>query len=290
MCGILGVAVKKWSMGVVRNLFDIFDHQSGRGVNGAGISINSAEGLWRFRSYSPYRIFAAYNATIWESVKSGDRILFHHRIPTSTENAPRFNHPFENEDKTLHLIHNGIIANDRELFARLKSRHTFETLDGDKFTDSEVLVHLFEDEYAKDKDVVKALIRTSETATGSFTFAMQRKGDDCIYLVKHSNPLVISKDDDNNFYFSSILDKSNGNLKDVYEVCDSEIIRLTSKGYEKVGKFNAPYVKWVYTYDSAKDSKKDKKKHKSKDLTLDDIQDYDEGLRSFSWKPNHWGW
>jgi glucosamine 6-phosphate synthetase-like amidotransferase/phosphosugar isomerase protein len=284
MCGILGVVVKKNSVNVVRNLFDIFDHQAGRGVRGAGISINSAEGLWRFRSYSPYRIFAAYNAAIWDGVHDGDRIVFHHRTPTSTANAPRFNHPFENEDKTIHLIHNGIIANDVELFNALRERHTFETLEGDKFTDSEVLLHLFEDEYEKSHHPVTSLRKMSERSTGSFAIAMQRAGEACIWLVKHNNPVVISKDSDDNFYFSSELDETNTNLTKVCEMGDGEIGRLTKDGYEKCGDFTAPVTRWVYHFAD------EKKKHKKgKQAALSEIPEYDD-VYGFSWKKKRGDW
>jgi glucosamine--fructose-6-phosphate aminotransferase (isomerizing) len=224
-------------------------------------------------------------------VHDGDRILFHHRTPTSTENAPRFNHPFENEDKSVHLIHNGIIANDMQLYDRLKGTHKFETLEGDKFTDSEVLLHLFDDEYAKDRNVVAALKRMSEQATGSFAVAIQRAGDKNIYLVRHSNPVVISKDSDDNIYFSSELDATNGNLTMLYEVGDSEIVRLSAKGYEKCATFSAPVVRWVYSYDT---EKKSKKKHGDKTVYgYDDgsIADYDNGSAyGFSWKPKFGDW
>lgn len=246
MCGILGVVVLKWSNDVVRNLYDIFDYQASRGVKGGGISTNGHSGLWRFRSYSPYRVFAAYNVAIWDGIRDGDRVLFHHRMPTSTINAPKFNHPIQNEDESLHFIHNGIISNDRELFKHLKGKHTFETLHDGKFNDSEVLVHLYEEEYDKHRDVIKALVGMSERASGSFAVAMQRRGDENIYLVKHNNPIIISKDKQGNLYFSSELDSTNGNLERIDEMGDSSIAVLSRKGFVKHGTFKAPIMKYLY--------------------------------------------
>jgi len=101
--------------------------------------------LFRFRSYSPFRLFAVYNKDLWNYIQNDDRVLIHHRIPTSTPNAPFFNHPISNEEETIHLIHNGVVWNDTELFNKLKSKHKFDTYDKrlKKFTDSEVIIHLF---------------------------------------------------------------------------------------------------------------------------------------------------
>jgi len=89
----------------------------------------------------------------------------HHRFPTSTPNLPRFNHPFNNEDNTLSLVHNGHISNYAKLYKHLKKQgHKFESenvarddyysISGyygvssyyreAKITDSEVIVHLIE--------------------------------------------------------------------------------------------------------------------------------------------------
>jgi len=240
ICGIIGCAINKHSNEIIKNLYDIFLNQKKRGVKGAGISINNGGSLIRFRSLSPFRLFNAYNYdSVWSKVGEGCRVLFHHRYPTSTENEIRFNHPFENEDKTIHLIHNGILMNDKELYKKLKHRHTFDTQNGnkDEFTDSEVMLHLFEDRYKGNADnIVKALEYVFDKTSGSFAVALQIKGDKNIYLIKHSSPLVISMDEDGNFYFSSELDKDNKNLKKVYELEEGEIGKLNAKGYKMLSK------------------------------------------------------
>lgn len=253
MCGILGVATTNSSLDVVRNLFDLFAEQQSRGINGAGICIADKSKLWRFRSYSPYRLFAVYNITFWNSIRSGDRVLVHHRYPTSTPNDPKFNHPIQNEDGTVMVIHNGVIGNDDKLHKELRKNHTFETEEKGKFTDSEVLVHLFEDERAKDGDVIAALKRVAERATGSFAFALVIAGDKNIYLVKHSNPIIISKDDDGNHYFSSELHKSS-KLTKVCEVGASEIGVLTAAGYEKKVTFGSAPIDYTVDWNELDDN------------------------------------
>lgn len=240
MCGICGVIVNKNSKKIIKNLYDIFINQKSRGVKGAGISINNGGSLIRFRSLSPFRLFNAYNYEgVWSRVGEGCRVLLHHRYPTSTQNEVRFNHPIQNEDKTIHLIHNGVLMNDKELYKKLKLRHTFDTQNGNKneYTDSEVMLHLFEDKYnGNSENIVKALEYVFDKTSGSFANAFQIKGDKNIYLIRHSCPIIISMDEDGNFYFSSEHNKDNKNLKKVYELEDGEIGKLNTKGYKMLSK------------------------------------------------------
>lgn len=263
MCGVLGVCINKQSKNIIKNLYDIFINQKDRGVKGAGISINNGGSLIRFRSLSPFRLFNAYNYdSIWSKMGDGCRVLLHHRYPTSTGNEIVFNHPIENEDKTIHLIHNGVLMNDKELYDKLKLRHTFDTQKGKKeeYTDSEVMLHLFEDKHkGKSENIVKALKYVFEKTSGSFAVALQIKGDKNIYLIKHNYPVVISMDKEGNFYFSSELDKKNKNLKKVYDLEEGEIGKLNTKGYKMLEKVETTedYIGYenlnYWNYGSSKD-------------------------------------
>lgn len=235
MCGIIGVAVKKKSDDLIKNLYDIFLNQSTRGTKGAGISINNSD-LFRFRSVSPYRLFNVYNHKVWNRIKSGDMVLVHHRYPTSSPNAVGFNHPIANEKEDIHIIHNGVLYNYHELYNELKKKHKFETENGKEYTDSEVIIHTLEDGIEKKQSLKDALLYVYKKVSGSFAVAINIKGDKNIYLIRHSNPIVISKDKEGNHYFSSELDKNNKNLKFVYELKEGEIGKLNVAGYEKIAK------------------------------------------------------
>lgn len=264
MCGILGVYINAMSDEVIRNLYNLFANQKSRGTQGAGISINNKK-LIRYRTTDPYNLFNVYNKEIWDNVRTKSRVLFHHRYPTSTENEPRFNHPIANEDRTIHVIHNGVIINDDAMYkGLLKKGHKFDTWsdDKEKFTDSEVIVHVFEDGLDKHKgDVTKALQYMYDTVSGSFAVALQMSGDDKIYLVKHNNPIMISKDSDDNYYFSSELGYKT-ELTRIAELEEGEIGVLSFAGYEKIAKMKAKPVKYVYFTDKPKKGKNGKhKKH-----------------------------
>lgn len=237
ICGIIGCVINKNSTEIIRILYDVFINQKNRGMQGAGISIANGGDLFRFRSLSPFRLFNAYNQDVWARFGDGCRVLLHHRFPTSTVNEVRFNHPIANEKGDIHLIHNGVLYNDKELYKKLKHKHTFETLNDkkDKFTDTEVMVHLFEDSYkGNPENVLKALKDVYDKTSGSFAVALHIKGDKNIYLIKHSYSIIISKDKDGNFYFSSELDKDYKRLKKVHEMVEGEIGMLNMEGYTKL--------------------------------------------------------
>jgi predicted glutamine amidotransferase len=71
-----------------------------------------------------------------------DEVIFHHRLPTSTQNTLRSAHPFviEISDKRYYFVHNGVIQNANQL----KERHArqgivYSSAEGDSFNDSEAL-------------------------------------------------------------------------------------------------------------------------------------------------------
>jgi len=261
MCGILGVAINKYNYGTIKTLYNIFINQKSRGLQGAGISIRNSDGLFRFRSVSPFRIFNAYNFNIWARIKKGSCVSLHHRYPTSSDNEPKFNHPISNEDGSVHVIHNGILMNEDKLYNEMKASHTFETKvkDSKKFTDSEVVVHIFEDVYkGKEENIVDAMKAVYEKVEGSFALVFTLKDVDGLFLLKHTMPIIISKDKYNNHYFSSEFEKDNG-LTKLKTMAEGEVGVLKSDGYTKLAKFGKHKddmkVKWKkgkhkWVYDS----------------------------------------
>lgn len=238
MCGILGcVVVDGDRSSVMETLFNIFHNQKTRGTQGAGISINNTGSkLFRFRSIEPYRLFAVHNQKVWDNLKQGSLVLFHHRYPTSSPNELKYNHPIASEDGKVHVIHNGILSNEHELFDELKDNHTFETKDkeGNRFTDTEVVVHVFEEVYkGKKENIIKALEHVYKKVKGSYALAYNIEGEDKIYLIKNSMPIIISKDEAGNHYFSSEHDKEL-NTEIVCELEAGEIGVLDKGGYKKI--------------------------------------------------------
>lgn len=236
MCGIIGCIAGEDRKEQFSNIFDLYENQKLRGSNGAGVCVSnpSTGKVRRVRTYDPHWLFSAYYKDLWGSIREGDLVMFHHRIPTSTPEGESYNHPLANENKDIFMVHNGILYNYEQVGKELmKKGHKFESYDGKTFTDSEVLIHLLED---ADTTSIKEMVQHLTTGIhGSFAIAFFHKYSNKMYLYAHENPIIISKDLDNNYYFSSEFDERNlQGLTQVKELDDDELGVLSSKGYTKI--------------------------------------------------------
>ena len=213
MCGIIGAIVTDNPVQVKERLYHIYVSQAHRGSDGAGITILRKGEILRRRLENPLDLFD--NKMI---LKRKDIVLFHHRFPTSTPNEARYNHPFNDEENTLSLIHNGHISNYEKLYKMLKKQgHTFESENLEvgysetgyysqtgsysrtsSITDSEVIVHLIEGRTPQ-----KAIRVMNGTLSGQYALSWVYKGDNQVYLYRKDNPLIAYEDYEGNKYFSS---------------------------------------------------------------------------------------
>lgn len=252
MCGIIGVGHWKGDrQEVFDNLWEIFKNQQHRGTEGAGIAWKTEKGkAKRFRSHNPFYIFSMSNKKqIWDRIKENESILFHHRMPTCSPNKPIHNHPIASEDFSILLIHNGSLMSYADVRKILEKKgHKFETHFDKAFTDTECFVHMIEDGMKKYKDLKKAIEWMANELSGTFALAWFMPKTNDIFLFRHSNPIVISKDDNDNHYFSSL---HYSKLKKVHELEDNEFGVITKQGYKKLGILKIK-EKSYYTYTPTK--------------------------------------
>ncbi len=109
---------------VLTDIKNQFNRQRSRGTEGFGFAyISSDNGNTIQRERFTKECHAFFDLG---SINSKD-VLFHHRIPTSTENRICYNHPIENKSNykfNYYMVHNGIISNADELY----KKHTKEGL------------------------------------------------------------------------------------------------------------------------------------------------------------------
>lgn len=114
MCGIIAfIAKDNKQPGVGKEIIEQYQRQHGRGTRGFG-SINvAAKGYTIDRATEPVK--ALMDARFSDTPIQ----IFHHRMPTSTDNELEQTHPFHISHDTLDhdylVIHNGVIRNDDEL-------------------------------------------------------------------------------------------------------------------------------------------------------------------------------
>ncbi len=256
MCGIIGTIINKRPFTQIKTVEKLFQHQKSRGTQGFGIS-NSFQ-MKRIRGETIRAILGWNSYPFMRRFAKGHTLFFHHRFPTSTPNTKETAHPFFNENKTISLMHNGVISNDDELYNTLSDEgHVFESLRKDgKYNDSEVILHQFEKLLAKNKgNIEKAMGEIITTVKGSYAVVIAFKGEKRIHLLKKNNPIIISSDELENYYFSSELEgisnyNTSNTLKEgecnakgqqlIYQLVDGEYGILDSEGFEPVTIFKVP--------------------------------------------------
>ncbi len=206
MCGVIGAFVAD-KENIKEDITAIYTEQKTRGSDGFGIGIKKPGGLLlRQRTKTSEEIF---KDDIWNKIEQGDYVLFHHRQPTSTPNHELCNHPISNEDGSLLLIHNGVLSKDN-----LIGKHKFETLvtitysdskgkvirKEEKFTDTELAVHDFEEYLAAGNDCVASIKGIGQDYSSAFL--VLHKNFDGLLFVANSYPLFGYKGGENYFLSS----------------------------------------------------------------------------------------
>jgi glucosamine--fructose-6-phosphate aminotransferase (isomerizing) len=230
MCGVVGFVGKSTC---IDKIYEGLQRLEYRGYDSAGIAvldqgkivIAKSEGklakLKPFLSELPSKAHIGMGHTRWAT----------HGAPT-TLNA----HPHVTDE--LALIHNGIIENYRDLKDRLIS-------EGVKFkseTDSEVVLHLLQQELAKNADMNSALLKTLPKLHGAYALGiLWAKEPEKLFLVKQGCPVVVGVGEGENYFASDALALLSHTKKVIY-LNDGEMACLTSDTI-KISDFSGRTVK-----------------------------------------------
>lgn len=136
-------------------------------------------------------------------------------------------HPHYNADRTIFVVHNGIIENHDEIRQMLtNSGYHFVS-----HTDTEVVPHLIDYFYTKFSDMDKAFETAIRELKGAYAIVMTTKYEPTkIYAAKLSSPLVIGIGTDNNMVGSDASAVADAAEKIVY-LEDYEIAIVERKTY-----------------------------------------------------------
>jgi glucosamine--fructose-6-phosphate aminotransferase (isomerizing) len=146
------------------------------------------------------------------------------------------------------IVHNGIIENYRELKKGLESTgHEFTSE-----TDSEVIAHLIEVEYEKERDPVKATIAAAKLMRGQYAFvALFKDRPDLLVGARYDAPLVVGIGEKTKFLASDVLaflaqtDRAIFlDNKEVVELTPTSVRIFSIKGKEMVAKRNETQLAW----------------------------------------------
>ena len=221
MCGITGYIGEKDAAPVLLQALKRMEY---RGYDSAGISTIHEDNVTIKKDIGRIN---AINEKIELGKAKGKIGVAHTRWAThggvTKENA----HPHLSCKQKIVLVHNGIIENYRQLFKELSDNHEIKSE-----TDSEVIAHLIEEEYNKEKDPLKTLQNVSKKLNGSFALVVifSDKKDE-IYGVRKYAPLIVGIGEQENFISSDIVSFIDY-TDNVIFLEDKEIVRVTSNSIE----------------------------------------------------------
>lgn len=153
----------------------------------------------------------------------------HTRWATHGTPTERNAHPHLDCKGEIGLAHNGIIENHIQLRAELESRgHVFRS-----DTDTEVLVHLMEENY--DGDLAEAMRRSLEKVEGAFAVvAVHNDRPDAIVAARRESPMVLGIGD-NEYFIASAVPAFLAETNRVLFLEDNELLLIDRGGYSLMG-------------------------------------------------------
>jgi len=166
MCGIVGILSKK-NGNVTPLIVKMLSCMKNRGPDGVGLATGNEI------VYSEN-----FDKALFSQIQAKD-ILGHSRLAIVGGSCG--SQPFMSCDKKFILEHNGEIYNYKELRQRLSpENHSFTTA-----TDSEVIVHLLEDQYEKSQgNLIEAIKKTVALLDGIYILAIKEQSTGDIVLVR----------------------------------------------------------------------------------------------------------
>ncbi len=220
MCGIVGFVGEEQAAPILLNGLSKLEY---RGYDSAGIAVRSdrSDDISIIKAKGRLKILAEKTDN-GRSV-SGTCGIGHTRWATHGEPSENNAHPHCTDDRSVVLVHNGIIENHQEIKDKLlRSGYTFYSQ-----TDTEIAVKLVDYYYKKTGTPLEAMARAMLRIRGSYAFGVMFH--DCpgkLYAARKDSPLIIGKSGTGCLIASdvpAILDKT----RNVYYIGNLEIAELS---------------------------------------------------------------
>ena len=190
MCGIVGYTGYRNAKNVIVDCLKRLEY---RGYDSAGIAILN-KNLSIFKEIGEIKNLEDSLPKI-----KGNAGLGHTRWATHGGVSKKNAHPHVDCNKKIAVVHNGIVENFKVLKEELKKKgHKFSSE-----TDTEVIVHLIEEEYKG--NIEEAALLALKKIKGSYALAIICKDEpNKIIGIRKESPLVIGVGDNENFIASDI--------------------------------------------------------------------------------------
>ena len=220
MCGIVGLVGEEQAAPILLSGLEKLEY---RGYDSAGIAVRNEETGKIEVVKAKGRLKILSEKTDGGMAVPGTCGIGHTRWATHGEPSENNAHPHCSDDRSVILVHNGIIENYQELKEKLtKSGYTFYSQ-----TDTEIAVKLIDYYYKKTGTPLEAMTRTMLRIRGSYAFGvMFQDYPGKIFAARKDSPLIVGRSDKGSLIASdvpAILDRT----RNVYYIGNMEIAELS---------------------------------------------------------------
>ncbi|NQY95011.1 MAG: glutamine--fructose-6-phosphate transaminase (isomerizing) [Campylobacteraceae bacterium] len=183
MCGIVGYIGSKNTTEILMEGLKELEY---RGYDSTGIALLNND---KIEVYKALGKLANLEQKITDANISDNHLLGIGHTRWATHGKPTELNAHPHWGEYSYVVHNGIIENYKEIKDKLIQ-------DGHKFvsqTDTEVIVHLFENYFNKLNDTKEAFQKTIADLKGAYSILLITKAQaDCIFFFKHGSPLIVA--------------------------------------------------------------------------------------------------
>ncbi|MEM2883349.1 MAG: glutamine--fructose-6-phosphate transaminase (isomerizing) [Nitrososphaerales archaeon] len=196
MCGIIGCVSDS---DVLEILLDGLTNMEYRGYDSVGVGVHDGKTIKVIKVVG--RVAELAKNPDLKSTR-GKIGLAHTRWATHGGVTPENAHPHLSCDRSIAVVHNGIIENYQLLKNELElNGHIFRST-----TDTEIIPHLIEEELKTGRNQRDALLAAVNKLKGSYAFlVLFRDLNDRLYGVRKDAPLIIGLGENKNFVASDVL-------------------------------------------------------------------------------------
>ncbi len=221
MCGIVGYIGTQQAAPI---LLDGLSKLEYRGYDSAGIAIYNGTSIDMVKSKGRLKVLNELTHD-GETIK-GTIGIGHTRWATHGSPSDVNAHPHFNKDKSIVVVHNGIIENYLKLRKKLE-KHGYEFVSE---TDTEVIAHLLD--YYYHGNPLQAITKVMHRMEGSYALGIIFKEHPKeLYAVRKDSPLIVGETKDGNIIASDVPAVLKY-TRDVIFIENEEIVRMTEDSME----------------------------------------------------------
>lgn len=221
MCGIVGYIGSQQAAPI---LLDGLSKLEYRGYDSAGIAIYNGTSIDMVKSKGRLKVLNELTHD-GETIK-GTIGIGHTRWATHGSPSDVNAHPHFNKDKSIVVVHNGIIENYLKLRKKLE-KHGYEFVSE---TDTEVIAHLLD--YYYHGNPLQAITKVMHRMEGSYALGIIfKEHPEELYAVRKDSPLIVGETKDGNIIASDVPAVLKY-TRDVIFIENEEIVRMTEDSME----------------------------------------------------------